>query len=564
MPPTGGGCRGGGSAAAPARQPSPQQQQKQQRRRGPPRRVTSRRLPLLLAVAAAAVAAAAALPAAAAASDEWLPLTRVSGVRTGVHGLSAAARGGGGGGGAASAPRRLREQSFVLDGSTKVGYYTAPMSLGSPPQTFHLILDSGSSLTVVPCKQCDCGFHQSKPFDPAASSTSRAIGCSDDACSLPRRSCNVSESKSQCSFYNLYAEGSSSGGVVLTDKLLLPRPGGRAPEVLEGFKFGCAKFQTGQLYTQEADGVAGLGFGPAALPAQLAAARKGGDGAPGAFSLCLGADGGAMALGKAARPPGAPALQYVSLLPSDRGYYVMPLQGWRVGDKSLDVTADTFGPPASQRRVGERDASVILDSGATFSYLASPAFTALLREVKESVKPLERGQRGGGGGGSGRRLLSLASLSPRRLLGAAKQPARGRVTVEHTADPLSSDAECWRIGGEGVGDIESEYDLRGVFPDLELAFAGGAKLKLSPERYMFIAARQKKEGGDLVACLGVFDGDDETVIGAVMMRDAVFEFDHAGGNRVGFADADCAALARANAAASVVETRQLTPNGAGR
>lgn len=45
-----------------------------------------------------------------------------------------------------------------------------------------------------------------------------------------------------------------------------------------------------------------------------------------------------------------------------------------------------------------------------------------------------------------------------------------------------------------------------------------------------------------------------------MMRDSVLEFDHAGGNRVGFADADCAALARANAASSL-ETRQLQPNG---
>jgi hypothetical protein len=46
-----------------------------------------------------------------------------------------------------------------------------------------------------------------------------------------------------------------------------------------------------------------------------------------------------MALGRAARAAGAPALQYVTLLPSERGYYSVPLQGWRVGDKALQVNA---------------------------------------------------------------------------------------------------------------------------------------------------------------------------------------------------------------------------------
>jgi hypothetical protein len=46
-------------------------------------------------------------------------------------------------------------------------------------------------------------------------------------------------------------------------------------------------------------------------------------------------------------------------------------------------------------------ASVILDSGATFSYVATPGFEALLREVKEAVKPLSPGGRGGGRGGGG-------------------------------------------------------------------------------------------------------------------------------------------------------------------
>jgi hypothetical protein len=101
------------------------------------------------ALALALLALPAATAAASAATADWLPLTLVRGVREGVHGRPAGGR-----------ARRLREAAYVLEGSTTLGYYTAPMQLGSPPKTFHLILDSGSSLTVVPCKACDCGFHQ--------------------------------------------------------------------------------------------------------------------------------------------------------------------------------------------------------------------------------------------------------------------------------------------------------------------------------------------------------------------------------------------------------------------
>jgi hypothetical protein len=95
----------------------------------------------------------------------------------------------------------------------------------------------------------------------------------------------------------------------------------------------------GQLYTQKADGVAGLSYGPAALPAQLAAARVGGGSgaAPGSYTLCLGRRGGAMALGRPARPAGAGAVQYVPLVPSGRGFYQLPVHGLLVNGNKLDV-----------------------------------------------------------------------------------------------------------------------------------------------------------------------------------------------------------------------------------
>ncbi|KAH0942508.1 hypothetical protein HID58_002145 [Brassica napus] len=41
------------------------------------------------------------------------------------------------------------------------GYYTTRLWIGTPPQMFALIVDSGSTVTYVPCSDCEqCGKHQ--------------------------------------------------------------------------------------------------------------------------------------------------------------------------------------------------------------------------------------------------------------------------------------------------------------------------------------------------------------------------------------------------------------------
>lgn len=40
-------------------------------------------------------------------------------------------------------------------------YYTTRIFIGNPPQEFALIVDSGSTVTYVPCSTCEqCGKHQ--------------------------------------------------------------------------------------------------------------------------------------------------------------------------------------------------------------------------------------------------------------------------------------------------------------------------------------------------------------------------------------------------------------------
>nr|XP_016480016.1 PREDICTED: uncharacterized protein LOC107801245 [Nicotiana tabacum] len=45
------------------------------------------------------------------------------------------------------------------------GYYTTRLWIGTPPQSFALIVDTGSTVTYVPCSTCEqCGNHQVPSF----------------------------------------------------------------------------------------------------------------------------------------------------------------------------------------------------------------------------------------------------------------------------------------------------------------------------------------------------------------------------------------------------------------
>lgn len=53
--------------------------------------------------------------------------------------------------------------------------------------------------------------------------------------------------------------------------------------------------------------------------------------------------------------------------------------------------------------------------------------------------------------------------------------------------------------------------------DLEIRFAGGASLHIPPQRYMHVAGRTgdgTPGSARLRACLGIFDGQDESILGA--------------------------------------------------
>eukprot|EP00882_Tetradesmus_deserticola_P031565 GHRQ01035700.1.p1 GENE.GHRQ01035700.1~~GHRQ01035700.1.p1 ORF type:complete len:168 (+),score=28.71 GHRQ01035700.1:238-741(+) len=71
-----------------------------------------------------------------------------------------------------------------LDGSVSVGYFYAVLPLGTPPRQFHAIVDTGSTVTYVPCNDCrHCGVHDGSPFNPSQSPTAKYLSCKDPQCS---------------------------------------------------------------------------------------------------------------------------------------------------------------------------------------------------------------------------------------------------------------------------------------------------------------------------------------------------------------------------------------------
>ena len=58
-------------------------------------------------------------------------------------------------------------------------YYYVEAGIGSPEVSFQLIVDTGSTLTYVPCADCgaSCGKHDGHaPYDPTSSASSGGVG----------------------------------------------------------------------------------------------------------------------------------------------------------------------------------------------------------------------------------------------------------------------------------------------------------------------------------------------------------------------------------------------------
>ena len=245
-----------------------------------------------------------------------------------------------------------------------LGYFSASVCFGTPQQQFDLIIDTGSSLTAVPCADCThCGSHQhasyrNARYDSEASSTHSAVDCHHPAC-------NSCRSSDECTYGVSYTEGSSIRGRIVGDVAWFTKLGA-GQRVACPTTFGCQTFESGLFNTQVADGISGFSmshsYGATLFDSLLEAT-----GAPDIFSICLDKEVGAMVLGGNVRPERQ--LEWISY--SGYSAYTVQLTG---------VHHHSGG------RLGVHIGSAIVDSGTSFTYLP-PSTYAAVRDLWRSHCP---------------------------------------------------------------------------------------------------------------------------------------------------------------------------------
>ncbi|CAL5071973.1 unnamed protein product [Urochloa decumbens] len=428
--------------------------------RGRPRPGSLQALAAVLLLAAASAAAAAGSPDRPAPGPPlFLPLTRSYPNASRLAALSRRWLGEG-----AHPNARMRLHDDLLTN----GYYTTRLYIGTPPQEFALIVDSGSTVTYVPCATCEqCGNHQDPRFQPDLSSTYSPVKCNVD--------CTCDNDKNQCTYERQYAEMSSSSGVLGEDIVSFGRESELKPQRAV---FGCENSETGDLFSQHADGIMGLGRGQLSIMDQLVDKGVIND----SFSLCYGGmdvGGGAMVLGGLPSPSD---MVFSRSDPVRSPYYNIELKEIHVGGKALRVDPKVF----------DSKHGTVLDSGTTYAYLPEHAFTAFKDAVTSKVRSLKK--------------------------------IRG-------PDPNYKDI-CFAGAGRNVSKLHE------VFPDVDMVFGNGQKLSLTPENYLF---RHSKVDGAYCLGVFQNGKDPTTLLGGIIVRNTLVTYDRHS-EKIGFWKTNCSEL----------------------
>ncbi|WOL17655.1 aspartic proteinase nepenthesin-1-like [Canna indica] len=348
------------------------------------------------------------------------------------------------------------------------GYYTTRLFIGTPPQEFALIVDSGSTVTYVPCSTCEqCGNHQDPRFQPDLSSTYEPVKCSV--------TCTCDNDQKQCTYERQYAEMSSSSGVLGEDLISFGKESALKPQRAI---FGCENSETGDLFSQHADGIIGLGRGELSIMDQLVAKGVIGD----SFSLCYGGmdiGGGAMVLGNITPPPD---MVFSRSDPVRSPYYNFEL-------KEIDVDGE---PLELDSRIFDRRHGTVLDSGTTYAYLPEEAFVAFRDSIISKVDSLKQ------------------------IPGP---------------DPNYKDI-CFSGAGSDVSQLSM------TFPKVDMVFSNGEKLPLSPENYLF---RHSKVRGAYCLGVFQNGKDLTTLLGGIIVRNTLVTYDRQN-ERIGFWKTNCSEL----------------------
>ncbi|XP_062115694.1 aspartic proteinase 36-like isoform X2 [Humulus lupulus] len=370
--------------------------------------------------------------------------------------------------------------SFPVGGTfnpSLVGLYYAEIKLGSPPEKFHVQIDTGSDVLWVNCRPCigcpiftDLQTIELNSYDPVSSNTSSLISCKDQICKdgvrLEESLCSFQTNR--CIYSFLYGDGSTTTGFYVSDLLSFETIGGRfdidsrKTNSSASIVFGCSNIATGELSRADSatDGIFGLGQHKMSVISQLSSQGV----APKVFSHCLKGDdngGGILVFGDIVEPN----MVYTPLVPSQLHYNINLLNIYVNGQVVLPIDSREFTLSTSN--------GTIVDSGTTLAYLPKNVYDSFVKAVDEAAS-------------KNARLVPLQGF------------------------------QCYSVDSSIINS---------TFPQVSFNFSGGASMVLKPKDYLLEQNSTNQN-------------EDTTVLGDLVLKDKIVVYDLAN-QRIGWTDYDC-------------------------
>ncbi|XP_020086120.1 aspartic proteinase nepenthesin-2-like [Ananas comosus] len=265
--------------------------------------------------------------------------------------------------------------------------YLVKVSIGTPPTTQHLVVDTATYLTWVQCHPCRPCFEQNPPFyKPAASTSHRTTPCSHPLCE------QFKCTRGKCRYKDRFMDKTFTKGTLSMEVFTFTSSnGGGATESIPGLVFGCSTASSKRMFKGGSNvpaGLLGMNMESTSFATQIA-----GQTGDGRFSYCLPRidlhEHQTSFLHFGGDIPEGPHFATTPIVRNAGGPkdYYLKLHDISVNGKRLNLPRNTF------KRKPDGSGGCIIDSGTGITYLEERAFNRVVAAMIVYFKRFENVKR---------------------------------------------------------------------------------------------------------------------------------------------------------------------------